>query len=221
MKPLFFSILFLTFSLSSYAQKWESFATLNSGFFHFVGEGANNNANSFNAYGTKSGVSYGVGIDLKRVNSHPFRVGLNVDFESLQSKAPFKFKDLNNINWEGRTFLRHNFITLNPYLSYNWRISLVSMSLQGGIGTALKIGPAKENYKAVSENGETDPYRVDRSSTAFDLRPSFQLNAFKNNIGFGIGYSAGMMDYKLGWVGGTNLVFSRYLKLSLQYRLNK
>ena len=207
--------------MCSYAQKWEYIGSLNIGSFRFVGEGANNDANSYNAYGTKSGFSYEIGIDLKRVNRHRIRYGLNIGFESLQSKAPFTYKDLNSVNWEGRALLRHNFVMLNPYLSYTWEIVSVKMNLKWGLEPALRIGPAKENYKAVSESGEVNSYKQDMSSTAFDLRSSIQLNAFKNYFGLGLGYSHGIWDYKTGWKGGTTLIFSRYLKVSFLYQRNK
>ncbi len=203
------------------AQSWKIIVQPNSGFFHFKGDGANTNADRFNAYGTQPGVSYGIGIDFQRINHHRIRFGLSIDFESLQSKATFSFKDLNNVAWEGRIFLRHNFFTLNPYLSYHWKAGPFSMNLQGGIAIALNTGPAKKNYKSMSENGYVESYREDRSTTVIDLRPNLQLNIFKNQLGVGLGYSSGIWDYKFGWVGGTNLIFSRYLKFSLQYQLNK
>lgn len=219
MKRKLLSVSFLLLSIVSYAQKWETHVKLSSGIFRFVGEGANNNADPFNAYGTKSGFSYGIGIDFQRLNTHFIRYGLSIDLESLQSKAPFSYNDLNNLSWEGRTLLRHNFLTLYPYLSCNWKLNAFTMNLKSGIEFAFRMGPARENYKATSENGEIESYKEDRSSVGFDFRPSVQIGAYKNAFGLGIGYAYGIVDYKLGWVGGTNLVFSRYLRISLQYQL--
>ena len=220
MKKITISILFLTFFISSYAQKWEINANLNSGIFHFAGEGASILSDLHNKYGSKGGLSYGIGLSLQRKNIHHLQYGLDVDIESLQSRAPFNYQDLNNVSWTGRSLLRHNFFTLSPYLDYTISIRSFSIYLKGGLGCALNLGEAIENYKSKSSDGQTTSYINGHSTTAFDLRHSFQLVVFKKKLGMGFGYSTGIMDYKLGWKGGTNLVFSRYLKIGLHYRLS-
>lgn len=221
MKKISVLIFLSTFSISVYAQKWEIIAKVNSGIFHFAGEGANILSDPYNRYGSKGGLSYGIGLSLQRKNTHHIQCGLDVDIESLQSRALFNYQDVNNVSWRGRTLLRHNFFTLSPYLDYTMSIRSISIYVKGGVECALNLGEAIENYKSNSSDGQTASYIDGHSTTAFDLRHSFQLVVIKKKLGMGFGYSTGIMDYKLGWKGGTNLVFSRYLKIGLQYRLSK
>ncbi len=233
MKKVVIYLLLTSFSKLSYAQKWESMAKLNSGFFHFTGSGVDqfsfinqgdppfhNYTN--NPYGSKSGLSYGLGVNLQRTTSYYFVYGLSVDWESLQSKVPLEYTDNNQVSWSGRTFLRRNFITIIPHLGFRVPFKTFALEASAGLDFAIPIFQAREKGKAVSSDGQTIRTDVERPQPPIDLRNSFQLAAYVKRYGLSLGYAPGKVNYLSGYAGaGTQEIFSRSLKLSLQYRLNK
>lgn len=213
-----------------YAQKWESIAKLNSGLFHFIGPGSSGNSVIYdfgdqsytdNPYGTSNGIAYGLGFNVQRVTSYHFVYGFDFDFESLQSKAPIDYTDVNSKHWRGRTYLRANFLTVSPHLGFLFGFKNFKFDLKGAFEFALPLAQAKEDGKAISSDGQIVTSDEKRDLPPIDFRNSVTLTVFKHKYGLGVGYAYGFMDYKLGWVGGTNLVFSRYLKISLQHQLSK
>ena len=91
-------ILLLILSITKgFSQKTELKICLNSGLFSFSGESAEansqfnlfSNSNSGytnNPYGTKSGFSYGISLNLQRVNKVNLIIGINSGFQTNKSK---------------------------------------------------------------------------------------------------------------------------------------
>ena len=60
---------------------------------------------------------------------------------------------------------------------------------------------------------------IDRKTIESDIRGRYQLTISKNKIGGYLGFSNGIRNYKEGFVGGTNVAFSRMLRFGLLYKL--
>jgi hypothetical protein len=233
MRKVNLSILLLLFTYNIYAQKWETIAELNSGFFHFVGSGVDQTSHinqadppghnyTNNPYGSKDGLCYGLGVNLQRVTPFYFVYGLNLNWESLQSKAALEYKDNNQVSWSGRTFLRSNFLTITPHLGFKVPCKTFEIEASVGIDFAIPVFQAKERGKATSSDGQIVRTNLERSRSLLDLRSSFQLAAYFNRYGLRVGQAIGKFNYLSGYAGaGTEEIFSRHLKIGLQYRLSK
>lgn len=231
MKRILFAVLF-TMNVA-YAQKWECLANVNSGLFYYGGDGAEKAsfleywqgdpslyAYTNNPYGRKSGFSYGVGFNVQRVTSWHLVYGLDFGFESVQSKMPLSQIDMNGVSWSGRTLLRSNFFTVCPHAGFYWNIKSVRMDLSIAGDFVKYLSEAKENAVIESEDGKTIRAKGNRENPTLDSRTSYQLTVFKNKFGLSLAYAKGLNDYNSGWLEGDgHLVFSRYLKIGLQYRL--
>lgn len=233
MKRILFALLFIM--NVAYAQKWECLAKVNSGLFYYGGEGAEKTsfleywqgdpsmyAYTNNPYGRKSGFSYGVGSNIQRVTNWNFIYGLDFGFESVQSKMPLSQTDINGISWSGRTLLRTNFVTMSPHFGFYWNIKSVRMDLSIAGDFVKFLSKAEENVKIESAGRQIIRATDKRENPKFDSRTSYQLTAFKNKVGLSLTYAKGLNDNNFGsWAEGNgNRVFSRYLKIGLQYRLS-
>lgn len=228
----------LAFSLTinfAYAQKWECLAKINSGLFSYAGKGAEKTSfleywqgdpslysYTNNPYGRKSGFSYGVGFNVQRVTSWHFVYGLDIGFESVQSKMPLSQTDMNGVLWSGRTLLRTDFVTGSPHFGFYWNIKSVRMDLSIAGDFVKYLSEAKENAKIESAGGKNISAKGNRENPTLDSRTSYQLTVFKNRLGLSLAYAKGLNDYNSGWLEGDgHQIFSRYLKIGFQFRLSK
>jgi hypothetical protein len=231
MKRSFF--IFLLLINAAYAQKWETQVKLSSGLFHFVGTGVDQTSfinqsdppeysSTNNPYGSKNGLCLGLVINFQRLTSYYFVYGLNVDWESLQSKAPLEYIDNNQISWSGRTFLRRNFCTFIPHLGFRVPVKTFVIEASTGLDFAIPLLKARESGKATSNDGQTIKTNLERPQPPIDFRSSFQIAGYADRYGLSIAYAIGKVNYLGEYVGaGDQEILSRYLKIGLQYRLNK
>lgn len=213
------------------AQKVELRANFNTGLFSFGGKDAastswiNNETATNNPYGRKSGLSYGLSLNLRKVTPSLFLYGIDAGYEMLQSKVNLKYSGviMGDIasDFVGRTHLNNSFINAFPFMGKRFLIGGWPVDLMGGLDVAFLL-KSREKGSAhgisnVDYHTETD---VDRKNINTDLRPRLQLSTDISKVGVNIGYSYGLMNYRKGLLGADREVYSRMLRIGLSYRLN-
>lgn len=224
-------ILFLNITTFSYAQETELSLHLNSGFFSFGGESASNYSHfnlsavspqenyTNNPYGKKSGLSYGLGIQIQRVTARKMFYGFQPSFESLSSKIDieYAFGDARIELDKGKTILNHKFINLYPFIGKRYHfIDIIRTDISLGFDLGFCLS-AKEKGKGIAVTGEKITTAKERSYPKRDLRPRIELVNHYRNYALSIGYSLGLTNYTSGYVGANLVNKSRYLRIGFSY----
>lgn len=237
-----FTLLLLCFAGATYTygQKTEVAFQLNSGLSRFRGESAaetsaiNNitarpsSCYTDNAYGQKSGISYGALVQLQRVTSSNLLYGIQAGVESLRSKVKItglitygdyytSYRDYQKAS--GRTILINNFINLQPYLGYRFKVGAINLDPTLGIDFGF-CQKSKEDGQAKDTNGNKVETSYQHSKLeAVDIRPRIGITAYYNHFGASLNYAHGLTNYKAGYDGANPEAYSRVLRLGLLYRL--
>jgi len=176
-----------------------------------------------NPFGKSGELGYGASISLSRVTKSNIKFGIDAGFELAKSKIIINTvwlhgKGINkNIQADGKTTITHNFINIFPNLGYRFKYSKLNIDLDFGVDFGY-LTKATEKGSAKSDLREYTTSR-DRKYIDLDIRPRFQILFSKNKYGGYIGYSIGLKNYKSGFDGGTNIVFSNMFRLGLSYKL--
>lgn len=227
-------LLILTFT-NGFSQKTELKICLNSGLFSFSGESAEansqfnlfSNSNSGytnNPYGTKSGFSYGLSLNLQRVNKVNLIIGVNSGFQANKSKIAINSvfgNDGTNTYQKsvtGKTFLINNSLFVNPFIGYRFEINIIPIDIVGGLNFDY-ILRTKEIGNAKDLNNVEYSTSIDRKTINIDVSPKIQLSTEFKKFGLIFGYSTGLVNYKEGYVGGTNNVYSKNINFGITYKL--
>jgi hypothetical protein len=193
------------------AQKTEFRVSLNSGLFSFYGRSADatssinyndqtNRGYTNNPYGSKSGPSYGLSVNVKRIYYRKFIIGLDLGYEILRSKV-----SINQINGytgtstyqmdaTGRTFVNSNCVNLNLFAGYRISAGKIGIDLTGGLDYA-RITKLNESGKATDTNGVVYHTSEDLKAIKYELRPRIQLSADYRRYGIYLGRSFGISNY--------------------------
>lgn len=217
---LFILISLLSLSISGHTN--EISILLSSGLFSYAGSGATGLSNAyfgngqnliFNPYGGSSGFSYGFGIQSQRITKSKTIIGLQVSYESLSSKVQF-----NCLN--GYSNLSDQFLNFHPY--WGKRIKLIKgISSDMTLGTDLGICISSKEYiryATVDGNTNSETLNVNKKTT-LDIRPRFEFTNYYKKIGLSIGYSYGITNYNSGSSGSNQQVYSRMIRIGLDYSL--
>jgi hypothetical protein len=225
--------LFLLALTTSWGQKTELEISLNSGLFSFAGPFATSTTSlnydfgnktggyANNPYGTKAGLCAGLSANLKRITRRNLIWGLDLGFESLNSKVAINeiSTSTERIPASGRAFLGHNFINLYPQFGYRFNLNQIAVDLSGGFDIGYCFA-AMESGRAVIASGEDYTTAIDRTTINWDVRPRIQVAAAYHKIGVYAGYAAGVANYASGFIGSkTNDCYSRLIRFGLTYRI--
>jgi hypothetical protein len=224
-----------------FGQKTEFRLAFNSGLFSFAGKssgstsyinsatiGQLNKLYTNNPYGSQNGLCYGVSGNVKRVTKWRFIYGVDLGYEMLRSKITIN--EVNdyistssvafNLSYpaSGKTYLNFSFINVQPFVGYRFVLKPLHFDITAGldIGRCLQ---AKEKGSADASNGLTYKTSGARKTKTTDIRPRMQLSADYKKFGAYVGYSVGQVNYKSGYVGGTNESYSRILRFGVTYLL--
>lgn len=234
MKKDFIAIFFVVLSLNVFGQSLQYGINLNSGFFRYTGESAekaeqiNYNLDkeegyTNNPYGNKYGLSYGISANIKRITRSNLRFGLDLGYEILRSRIDISavWQHNENINEtvsaKGKTILNSSFVNLFPSVGYQFNKSSMILFFDCGFDFGYCINE-NERGNAQSELRDYETSK-ERKTIEFDFRPRIQVGIQKHKIEGYIGYSKGMINYKSGFVGGTNEVYSEMIRVGLTYKL--
>ncbi|OCB71805.1 hypothetical protein [Flavobacterium crassostreae] len=228
-------LLLILVMTKGFSQKTELKICLNSGLFHFSGESAeaisqfnlssdSNLGYTNNPYGTKSGFSYGLSLNLQRVNKINLIFGVNTGFQANKSKiiinSVFGYDGTNAYNKSviGQTFIINRSLFTNPFIGYRFEINKIPIDIVGGINFDYILN-TKEIGNARDSNNIKYSTSIDRKTITIDVSPKIQLATEFKKFGFIIGYSTGLVNYREGFVGGTNNVHSKNSNFGITYKL--
>lgn len=226
-------VVFLLVAQFSFGQTNRLSVQASSGFFSFGGESASRKSSinisdvasipnyTNSPYGTRSGFSYGIGIHVQKITSRNFIYGLQMSFESLESKLTID-NAYGEINWtveHGEATLTSRFINLFP--SIGQRVNLLkNVDSDFLLGSDLGIGlSSKERYSVGTGQGSNVSGTYEREIPGIDFRPRIEFVNYYKSIGFTVGYSYGLTNYLRNMDGANRDARSRYLRLGISYRL--
>jgi len=230
-------IIILVFAIINiYGQKTNYIVQLNSGLFKFNGisvEGTEKiNCNIIdeegytnNPYGNRPTLSYGISLGFTRIYKSNLRFGFDLSYEILKSKinidGVWVYNNIINetVNAIGQTYLNFNFVNAYPSIGYQHLVSNINIYIDIGIEYGYCIKAYEKGY--AKSNLREFKTRRDRKTISSDIRPRIQIGIEKNRIGGYIGYSKGLLNYKSGYIGGTNEAFSNMIRIGLKFQLNK
>jgi hypothetical protein len=235
MKKTLFTLLLSVLTLTGFTQSTELTARLNSGLFYYSGESVEGteqiNYNletergyTNNPYGNRPALSYGISANISRISKSNFKFGLDLGYEVLRSKIVinriWQYDEIINesVEADGETYMNNSFINIFPSLGYRKSIKSINLDFDIGFDIANCLtSTEKGNAKSSIRTYKTD---VDRKTIETDVRGRIELTVSKNKIGGYLGFSNGIMNYKGGFVGGTNGAFSRMIRFGAIYKFN-
>ena len=226
-------LLLLFVAYPSFGQKTEMLLGINSGLFSFRGASAEKYSQldmartdgyTNNPFGARNGLSYGISYQLQRVAKNNFIAGISIGYENLRSRTTINTVSVftgtaNEIKVaSGRSNLSNQFINGYPYLGYRFIINRMAVDLTGGIDLGY-LFKANDTGKATDVTGEKYQVSTERNNIKFDVRPRLQISAYHARLGVYGGYSYGLVNYRSGWVGGTNQCHAELIRFGLLYKL--
>lgn len=221
------------------AQKTDFSIALNSGLLAFSGASAkkttsinldfgNTHSTGYtnNPYGAKFGMGYGVSTNLKRITKDNIVIGFGLAYEKLRSKVSIDRIVLGgdtttfpNIA-SGQTYLRLNCLNFNPQFGYRFYFNKLTFDIVGGFDIRYILG-ANEKGRAIDNDGIIYTTARDRKTINVDFHTNTQFWVYYRKIGFSLCLSQGFINYRAGFLGGTNECYARVIRFGLVYRLSK
>jgi len=233
MKKVAMIMLTLLTAALGYGQQTEFSAHLNSGLFSFRGESASRYSHfnlsdivgepayTNNPYGKKSGLSYGIGVQVKRVTDSKLFFGFQPSFESLSSKIDIEYAlgDTRVEFEKGKTIFNHKFINLYPFIGKRYHfIDVIRTDISIGFDFGFCLS-AKEKGKGTTDTGEKITTSTERTYPSRDLRPRIELVNHYRNYALSIGYAWGFSNYTNEYVGADIVSKSRYFRIGFSYKI--
>lgn len=230
-------LLSFIFAYSVQAQSkghFEYSANLNSGFFYFTGKNVSSltfmsmPSQGFDSYvtnptGNESGFSYEIAGNIKRVTKFNFLYGMDVAYQSLQSRSSVNFVSpgfmySSVMPATGYAHLTNKFIDFAPFIGYRLPVKHFDIDVTAGIEIAPWLA-AKEVAKAtVTSTQAVVESNKNVSKPNTDLRTRLGLSIYYNHFGINAGYSIGKINYYNQWAGGSIEAFTRFVRLGIAYR---
>lgn len=243
MKKLYFTLFALLFSSFAFGQKTEFSVGLNSGLFSFTGSAASQSVdideNPFTGknytnqiFGAKEALSYGLSLNLKHVTKYKMLFGADLGFEVLRSRASVDTVYGGDfVGWEydgtGKIYFNNSFLNLNPYIGYRFAFKDFSFDLIGGFDVAIKLKETTRGSAIISNGTKISIFDRTTPNVWFDFRPRVQLAANYKKLALYVGYSYGLVDYKM-WSkaptiqnGNSSLsgAYARFLRFGIEYKI--
>ena len=233
MKKLLLSAVLAMATLQTFAQKLEVTVHATTNVYHYAGDDARSTsfllegttpANTYtnDPYGSKSASGFGVATQAQYVTKVGFIAGLQAGYERVKSNIVLESFYLNGtsprIATSGNTYLKSDYINLNPYIGYRVALSKISIDLMPGMDIGFKTqmreeGTATDGTTTLTSNRE----REDKKT---DLRLRFGIAANYNRFGITANYAHGLTNFKAGLIGGpAQEAYSRLWRFGVSYRI--
>lgn len=215
------------------AQQTEVLLGVNSGFFTFSGASTEKSSGfvtysqkptegyTNNPYSSNLGPAFGASGALQRVTRHNLILGVGLGYDILKSSTEINmlYGSGTAIAAKGKSSITYHFVNFYPHIGYRFSLDCLQFDLTGGFDLAKPL-KAHESGTVSDLSGNKFTSSLDRPLEELDVRAHLQLNIFYRRTGLSLSYAEGFTNYKAGWVGGTNLVFSRLYRIGLVYKLN-
>ena len=229
-------LLITIYSVTTFAQKNEFLVSFDSGMFSYTGESVSdksiiilsdlndlNSGYTNNPFGSKKGLSLGLSMNFKRITKVNTIYSISLGYQSLKSKTEIESVFFGSLfllpkNVEGETFLISNGFNFFPSVGKRFILKEIPIDLIGGLNFDF-ITSTKEKGKAKDSNGTEYLTSKNRDETKLDFGPRIQISTEYKKYGIYIGYNAGIVNYKSGYIGGTNSAYSQNIRFGLTYRI--
>jgi hypothetical protein len=231
MKKIYLSLLFIFCAIQLKAQSFEVSVQANTGLSHYSGTGTlsstflNADDQTHTGYpngdGNRNAAIFGADIQWQYISRHNFILGLQTGYEALGSKV-----DITSIGSPGTpatgSFTDHlNYINLNPYVGYRFKLSKVRLDVMPGLDFALGIH-GSQGGKATTNNNVTYTASDNiNGTTKSDVRLRLGLAAYYQKFGITASYSHGLANFNSGALSDSVLPTLRVevLRIGLSYRI--
>ncbi len=238
MKRTLVSILSILLVSTLFAQKTELKVSFNSGLFSFAGSSVEstskinyNKTSNFeersytnNPYGSKSGIGYGISVDVTRVTKNGVVIGADLGYEVLRSLITidgingFDGTAYFQLKADGQTFLNYHFINLFLHFGKRFNLNETDIDIVGGFDLNQCV-KGVETGSATDVNGKEYTTYFNRKTITADPRLRIQMNVKYSKIGFNVGYAHGFVNYNAGFIGGNSRFNSRLIRFGLSYQI--
>lgn len=242
---LFLVFLFICIVKYAGAQSTEYSFQVVSGFFHFGGKSAvesTDMVNSFNPYGNKSDLSFGSSFQMQLIEQNRVICGFQIGYQFFTSRVNTVYtQSTGHNNFPSSTFkefgeanLSYRYLNLFPYLGRRYTYKKFDFDFVGGIefGITLSKGELTFSNSDRLPNRNPDhpiafknPSNVGTPDFNLDVRPAINLTVYYTRFGISIGYFYGVSNYisnnepELSYVDDNSKVYSRMLRLGINYRI--
>ena len=233
MKKIFLCLLLALITIEVKAQSFEISGQVNTGVSHYVGAGTvsstflNVDPQTHTGYpngdGNRNAVIFGADIQWQYTAKSNFILGLQTGYEALGSKI-----GINSVFNEGAnepatgTFTDHlNYINLNPYFGYRFKLNKVKLDIMPGLDFALGVHGSESGKATTNDNTTYNASDVANGTTRSDVRLRFGLVAYYQKFGITASYAHGITDFNSGAVSDSVLPTLRVevIRIGLSYRL--
>jgi len=230
MRKIILSSLFILGITAAKAQSFEISLQANTGVSHFSGAGTvsstflNADDQSHTGYpngdGNRNAAIFGADIQWQYVAKCNFIFGVQTGYEALGTKV-----DISSVGSPGTpatgSFTDHlNYINLNPYIGYRFKLSKVKLDVMPGLDIALGVH-GSETGKAITNDNVT--YTADdvNGTTRSDARVRLGLAAYYQKFGITASYSHGLTDFNSGALSDSVLptINLNVIRIGLSYRI--
>jgi len=231
MKRIYLSLLLIFCAIQLKAQSFEVSVQVNTGVSHYSGAGTlsstflNVDEQQHTGYpngdGNRNAITFGADIQLQYTSRHNFILGLQTGYEALGSKI-----DITSIGSPGTpatgSFTDHlNYINLNPYIGYRFKLSKVRLDVMPGLDFAFGAS-SKQTGKAVTNDNVTyTASDITYGGPKSDVRVRLGLAAYYQKFGITASYSHGLTDFNSGALadGPVPSLHLEVLRIGLSYRI--
>ncbi|QJX45691.1 hypothetical protein HMJ29_01555 [Hymenobacter taeanensis] len=234
MKYILLITSFILVAQSAYAQKTEYSAHLTSGGLAYrgvsavattsidlSGVAAGYGPRTGNVYGKRLGLSYGAGAQVQRITRKNSLLGVQAGYEVLRSRVNITHVDLHKIDEysaQGRANLATHFVNIHPYYGHRFRVKGVELDVTAGPEVGL-MRKSREHSQAIYDNGSRVTTDVEQGvRPKADVRARVNVTAYYQRVGLSVGYAHGVTNYRKGYLGGTNDLFTQVFRAGLAYR---
>ena len=219
MKKVLLAFAFMMSCMQLFAQKFEFSLLANSALFRYSGSYAVSSsfinegttpAQSYtnNPYGSKNGFGYGTAVQGQYITKRGFIAGLQAGYDWSQSKEDinYVYPDYYNIYPEiytintpivetnGQSYLRDQYINLNPYIGYRLKVKNIKIDLMPGAEFGFNVN-SYDKGSATAADGTVYKTDYKLKDAPVDIRLKFGIAAWYKRYGIIASYEQGLTNY--------------------------
>jgi hypothetical protein len=229
------------------AQSFEFSLQAGSGVSHFSGSSSASNSTiagavggsdnyTIDPYGSRIAFAYNAGLQGQYVFQSRFIVGLQADYQLLQSKVKIDSTYRTDIilfapgpydtgdgyvagSATGKTILRATYIDLSPYIGYRVLEGTIKFDVLPGMDIGFGLGSHESGKAAINYSSGNVVIDADKNLgiPKTDLGIKLGLAAYYKRYGLIAGYSYGLSNYL---PGTETSLHTELFRLGISYRIN-
>lgn len=233
MKKILYILILIVSAGPSFAQTIEYSAQLSSGLFSYGGKSAASATGvsisdvaseplyAENIFGKKSGLSYGLHVQMQAVTQKNFIRGLRLGLDRLSSKLDVTSATsmTGREPADGKVIASNDVVQLNPYFGYRLHGKKIHIDLTAGLNGSYILS---SRYHVTIEQQNNTIDQKDPNpwvNTKFDFGPVAGVSVGYKKIALSASYFHGLINYQRDLIGADREIYSRYLRFGISYRI--